>query len=92
MKQQFPFRERQNGMEGRKLLWDKEKRTGKEAIKARAGLAFRDWLTGCTMSLVKCSIYRSNLSFCLLTWNSGQEQLHLGPGNLFQQIYYIRLL
>ena len=27
------------------------------------------------------------LSFCLLLWHPGQEQLHLGPRKLFNQFY-----
>lgn len=37
----------------------KEKRTRKEAIKARASLVFRDWLTGYTTLFVKGGIYRN---------------------------------
>lgn len=56
-------------------------------MEPRVGLAFGDWLTGCTAFLVKQSIYRNKKVICfgLLMWYLRQEQLHLGPSNLFQQ-------
>lgn len=33
----------------------------------------------------------SYLSFSLLTWHPRQEQLHLGPRNLFQQVTFVFL-
>lgn len=56
-------------------------------VELRVGLAYGHWLTGYIVFLGQgehLQRTKSDLSFGLLTWHRRQEQLHLGPRNLFK--------